>query len=117
MSKATMRCAGAMPLEMMARMAQVLKLLAHPYRLKVIEILDGRDRVPVRRIAEWLGLPHAATSQHLNQMKRVGLLESERHGKEVWYRIADQRCINILKCIRGRHEAAPGKERAHVALA
>ncbi|MBP7829575.1 MAG: helix-turn-helix transcriptional regulator [Kiritimatiellae bacterium] len=97
------RCNEAMPLELMAKMAGVLKLLAHPQRLKVVEILDGRDEVPVRRIAEWLGLPHAATSQHLNQMKRVGLLESERRGKEVWYRIADRRCITILKCIRGGH--------------
>lgn len=101
MNNAKSRCGEALPLEMMARMAQVLKLLAHPQRLKVVEILDGRDEVPVRRIAEWLALPHAATSQHLNQMKRVGLLESERRGKEVWYRIADRRCINILKCIRG----------------
>ena len=97
------KCGGALPVEMLGRMAQVLRLLAHPHRLKVVEILDGRDRVPVRRIAEWLALPPAATSQHLNQMKRIGLLESERHGKEVWYRIADRRCINILKCIRAQH--------------
>ena len=96
MNKKRTGCGETMTLEMMAKMAGVLRLLAHPYRLKVVEILDGRDRVPVRRIAEWLGLPHAATSQHLNQMKRIGLLESERHGKEVWYHITDQRCINIL---------------------
>jgi DNA-binding transcriptional ArsR family regulator len=103
MKNAGKECGAVLSVEMLGRMAQVLRLLAHPHRLKVVEILDGRGRVPVRRIAEWLGLPPAATSQHLNQMKRIGLLESERHGKEVWYRIADRRCINILKCIRAQH--------------
>jgi len=103
MKNARRGCGAVLSAERLGRMAQVLKLLAHPHRLKVVEILDGRDRAPVRWIAEWLGLPHAATSQHLNQMKRIRLLESERHGKEVWYRIADRRCINILKCIRAQH--------------
>ena len=87
-------------------MAQVLKLLAHPHRLKIIEILESTEKAPVHEITDRLELPQAATSQHLNQMRRVGLVESERHGKEVWYRIADKRSISILNCIRGKGGAS-----------
>jgi len=89
-------------IEVLERMAQVLRLLAHPHRLKIIEILEPGDGAPVHEITERLGLPHAATSQHLNQMKRIGLLAAERRGKEVWYTIADRRSISILNCIRGK---------------
>ena len=86
--------------ETLTRMAQMLKLLAHPHRLKVIEILEGEDEAPVHALVKRLGLPQGATSQHLNQMRRVGLISAERRGKEVWYRIADQRSLTILDCIR-----------------
>ena len=82
-------------------MAQVLRLLAHPDRLRIIEILEG-GAVPVHGVVDALGLPQAATSQHLNQMKRVGLVGAERRGKEVWYTIADPRSLSILNCIRGK---------------
>ena len=87
-------------IDLLARMAEVLKLLAHPHRLKIIEILDVNDGAPVFAIAEQLGLPQAATSQHLNQMKRVGLITADRRGKEVWYTVADPRALTILSCIR-----------------
>lgn len=96
------RCTTALSAGDLARMAQVLRLLAHPHRLKIIEILESADAAPVHEIVDRLALPQGATSQHLNQMRRVGLVESERHGKEVWYRISDRRCISILNCIRGK---------------
>ena len=83
----------------LSRIAQALKLLAHPHRLRIIGILEA-GAAPVHDVVGKLGLPQAATSQHLNQMKRVGLLAAERRGKEVWYRIADRRAILILDCIR-----------------
>ncbi len=96
----------ALSLEMLDRVATMLRLLAHPHRLKVIECLEGKeDGAPVMEIMEHLDLPHAATSQHLNQMKRVGLLRSERRGKEVWYMIADPRALTILGCIRKQQQA------------
>lgn len=96
----------ALSLEVLDRVATMLKLLAHPHRLKVIEYLeDKEDGAPVMDIMAHVDLPHAATSQHLNQMKRVGLLRSERRGKEVWYTIADPRALTILGCIRKQQES------------
>jgi DNA-binding transcriptional ArsR family regulator len=95
-------CGEGLSIEFLARMAQVLKLLAHPHRLKIVEILESRDEAPVHEIVEQLALPQAACSQHLNQMRRVGLVAAERRGREVWYRIADRRSISILACVRGK---------------
>ncbi len=74
------------PLVLLERMAQVLKLLAHPHRLQVVEMLEACGEAPVHEIMGCLELTQAATSHHLVAMKRVGLGEAERKGKEVWYR-------------------------------
>ena len=95
---------AALPTELLERAATVLRLLAHPHRLKLVEFLEGRDEAPVYEIMEHLGLPQAVTSQHLNQMKRVGLVRSSRRGREVWYGIADPRCLRILNCIRRKED-------------
>lgn len=97
---------GGLSIEFLARTAQVLRLLAHPHRLKIIEILEKGGDVPVHRITLALGLPQAATSQHLNQMKRVGLVDAARRGREVCYRISDDRSLTILNCIRRKGDAA-----------
>ena len=95
---------AALSIELLERMAVILRLLAHPQRLKVIEFLEARKEAPVYEIMKHLALPQAATSQHLNQMKRVGLVRSSRHGREVWYGIADPRSLKILNCIRGKED-------------
>jgi DNA-binding transcriptional ArsR family regulator len=92
-------CAG-LSVELLAQMAETLKLLAHPRRLKIIDILDRNGASPVYRIADELGLAAAATSQHLNQMKRAGLVAAERHSREVRYAVLDPRALTILGCIR-----------------
>lgn len=92
--------AGGLSIAFLQRTAQVLRLLAHPRRLKIVEALEGRDGLPVGAIAARVGLPPAATSQHLNQMRRVGLLAAQRRGRVVLYRVADPRSLAILDCIR-----------------
>ncbi len=93
-------------IEFLARVAEVLRLLAHPHRLKIVELLEGTDGLPVHAITDRLGLAHAATSQHLNRMRRAGVLKAVRFGREVRYRIADERSISILDCIRKRRAVA-----------
>ena len=89
-----------LPDALLDAMAEVLRLLAHPQRLRIVEILERCGTAPVHEIVEALDLPQGATSQHLGLMKKVGLVESERRGREVWYRVADPRALTILNCIR-----------------
>lgn len=86
--------------ELLERTAAMLRVLAHPHRLKIVEILQGEGEAPVHRIMERLGLPQAALSQHLNHMRRSGLLSARRRGREVWYAISDPSSLTILECIR-----------------
>jgi DNA-binding transcriptional ArsR family regulator len=94
----------ALSIEWLDHMAAVLRLLAHRHRLKMIELLELRGDAPVFELAAHAGLTPAATSQHLNQMRRVGLVKATRHGKEVRYAIADERALTILGCMRKQQE-------------
>ncbi|MGD9874322.1 MAG: ArsR/SmtB family transcription factor [Kiritimatiellia bacterium] len=93
-------CSGGLPIELFERVSEVLKVLAHPHRLKIIEVLEHGESAPVFEISREIGLSQAATSQHLNHLKRAGIVAAGRRGKEVWYSVRDKRSINILKCIR-----------------
>jgi len=95
-------CPQDLSIDDLARMAKVLKLLAHPHRLKIIDLLDSNGATPVHELMAQLGLPQAATSNHLIQMKRIGLVECDRRGKEMWYRVGDRRSLTILNCMRAK---------------
>ena len=89
----------------LARMAKILKLLAHPYRLKIIDLLESGGDAPVHRLMDRLDLPQAATSSHLQKMRRAGLVECRRQGKEIWYSLGDRRSLTILNCMRAKQGA------------
>ncbi len=90
---------GKLKVESLQKAAETLKMLAHPQRLRLIEILEREQEVPVHTLVEETGFPQAVVSQHLNQMRRSGLLNAKRRGKEMWYSITDPRALSILNCI------------------
>ena len=92
--------AAGLPAELLERMAAMLRVLAHPQRLRIVELLQSEKEAPVHAIIMHLGIPQAAVSQHLNHMRRSGLLRGSRRGKEVWYGIADPSALTVLDCIR-----------------
>lgn len=83
-------------------MAKVLKLLAHPYRLKIVDLLESEETAPVHALVDRLDLPQSVVSNHLKKMLHAGLVESERRGKEVWYSLGDRRSLTILNCMRAK---------------
>lgn len=96
------------PMERLEQAAGALRVLAHPHRLRMCDLLMN-GRVCVNEIAEHLGIPANAASQHLNMMKAHGLLKSERDGKTVYYNVIDPRPEWILGCIR-THGETPAKK-------
>ena len=100
------RCPQDLTIEDLARMAKVLKLLAHPYRLKIVDVLETEDAVPVHALMERLDLPQALVSGHLRKMLRAGLVARQRRGKECWYSVGDRRSLTILNCMRAKKGAA-----------
>jgi ArsR family transcriptional regulator len=97
-----------LPPDLLSRMADALKILAHPQRLRIIEALDRHGDLPVHRIVEIIGIRQASVSDHLGRMRRAGLIASERKGRETWYRIADPDSLIILNCMRKRAASLEG---------
>ena len=85
--------------EALADAAECLKVLAHPDRLRIVDILAHGERA-VHEVAGLCHLPHHQACGHLRLLKGHGLLASERDGRLVKYRIADPRLPRILACIR-----------------
>ena len=90
------------PMDVLERMAAALRVLAHPHRLKIVELLMRQD-LTVGELADALQIPPNACSQHLNLMSAHGLLAGRRNGKEVHYRVQDPSAFNVIRCIR-KHE-------------
>ena len=80
------------------KVAVVLKAVAHPIRLNIIEMLEHED-LCVGDIVAALAQPQAIISQHLVLMKDKGVLESKRDGKKVIYGIKNKNVINLLHCV------------------
>jgi ArsR family transcriptional regulator len=85
----TCACVDAGPVdEIVILQAEVLKTLAHPRRLEILHRLaDGP--VEVGRLAEDLGLSQPNVSQHLAVLRSAGVVDAERTGREVRYRLSD----------------------------
>lgn len=66
---------------------EFFKALSDPTRLKVVQLLHNRGAMCVCDITSQLGQPQPTVSRHLNQLKTIGLLSSERRGTWVWYAI------------------------------
>jgi ArsR family transcriptional regulator len=72
--------------------ADILRTLAHPRRLTILHRL-AEGPVEVGRIATELGASQPNVSQHLAVMRAAGIVEAERDGREVRYRLADPEVI------------------------
>jgi len=92
-------------LEALAQAAECLRTLAHPHRLRMIQMLL-RDDYSVSELAEACKLPSAMASEHLRLMQRCGFLSSEREGRKVYYRVAEPHLKKILKCIEERFDSS-----------
>jgi len=82
-----------------AQFAAVAKTLGHSHRLELLELLAQGERT-VEDLAEQTGLSVANTSQHLQQLRRAGLLKSKRQGKFVYYALADDGILDVLGALR-----------------
>src|SRR5213596_1172765 len=76
--------------------ADFFRLLGHPARVRILEILRDGER-GVGDLQAALGLDSGATSQQLTAMRRQGVLESRRAGTSVFYRVKDPRIFDLLE--------------------
>lgn len=90
-------------LEALGQAAECLRVLAHPHRLRMIQMLLAGNYT-VGELAEACELPTAMASEHLRLMQRCGFLSSEKEGRKVFYRVIEPHLKNIMQCIESRFD-------------
>jgi rhodanese-related sulfurtransferase/DNA-binding transcriptional ArsR family regulator len=86
-------------LALFGQFAAVAKALAHAHRLELLEQLSQGER-SVEVLADRTGLSIANASQHLQHMRRAGLVANRRDGKFVHYRLGDDAVLELLAVLR-----------------
>lgn len=71
------------------QLAQVFKVLGHPARVAILQYISKQEACICNDIVEEIGLAQATVSQHLKELKSIGLLQGEVEGKRLCY------CINV----------------------
>ena len=81
--------------------AECLKTLAHPVRLRMVQLLL-HGQYTVGELAADCGIPSNVASEHLRLMQRCGFFTSRRDGRKVFYQVAEPHLEQIMTCIESR---------------
>jgi len=82
---------------------EILKAIAHPIRLKIIELLIigfPTEGCRVSSLQNKLDLPQSTVSQHLQILKSKGIIDGSKTGLEVCYKVVDKRAVKILQILK-----------------
>jgi ArsR family transcriptional regulator len=90
-----------------AERAKVMKALAHPSRLMMIDALSRGERC-VCDLQELIGHDISTVSKHLSVLKKAGVVTDERRGKQVYYRLKVPCILNFFHCVESVIEANNG---------
>ena len=78
--------------------ANILKALGHPTRLWMAEQLAGGEKC-VCELAENIDADFSTVSKHLTVLKQAGVVEVDKRGKQVYYRLKVPCILNFMPCI------------------
>jgi DNA-binding transcriptional ArsR family regulator len=78
--------------------ARIIKALAHPTRLFVVDELSRGERC-VCELTEMVGADISTVSKHLSVLKQAGIVEDEKRGVQVWYRLRVPCILNFFGCV------------------
>jgi DNA-binding transcriptional ArsR family regulator len=85
--------------EMLDRAANMLKAIAHPIRLSIVQYLEDGKKRTVTEIHKKLGIGQATASHHLVILKDRGVLLSKREGKNTWYFLKHTNLRSVLTSV------------------
>ena len=85
--------------EALAEATKCLKSLAHPVRLRILDLLTDGEYT-VGELAELCEVEQATASDHLGKLRDRGILRQDRRGREVYYEIAAPAIGGIVNCMR-----------------
>lgn len=76
--------------------SEILRAVAHPLRMKILEFIDEHGNINVNKIYNNLDLEQSITSQHLKILRNAGLVITEREGKFIHYKIDYSKVSNTV---------------------
>jgi DNA-binding transcriptional ArsR family regulator len=79
--------------------ANMLKAMAHPMRVAILNILTNGKKLTVTEIHQTLNIEQSTTSHHLGILKDKGVLRSERQGKNSYYFLKNKNLEHIVECL------------------
>jgi DNA-binding transcriptional ArsR family regulator len=85
--------------EKLEKAAYILKTIAHPLRLAIINLLDIHEQMSVNQICETLNCEQSLLSHHLTNMRIKGLLKADRQGVQVFYSLKEKDLVKLLDCM------------------
>lgn len=85
--------------DLLDTLAQVARAMGHGHRLALLERL-AQAEAPVEALANTAGLTVGNASQHLQQLRRAGLVTADRAGKQMIYRLTDERIVTLMNLLR-----------------
>ena len=85
--------------EQLEKAANMLKAIAHPMRISILNFLEDGKKMTVTEIHELLKIEQSTTSHHLGILKDKGILASKREGKNTFYFLKHDNLANIVDCI------------------
>jgi ArsR family transcriptional regulator len=83
-------------LKILKTKSELLKTIAHPMRLCILNCLMGAEECNVKTLVEKMETPQSTISQHLSKLKSFGIIEGERHGVEIQYRIINDEVVKLI---------------------
>ncbi|MDC0335846.1 metalloregulator ArsR/SmtB family transcription factor [Pseudodesulfovibrio sp.] len=96
--------ANIVTLKQFEERAKVMKAMAHPSRLIMVDELSRGERC-VCDLQELVGADMSTVSKHLSVLKKAGIVEDERRGKQVYYRLKVPCILNFFHCVESVLEA------------
>ena len=90
--------------------SNVIRALAHPLRLKILDFIDKNKKINVNKIYNTLNLEQSITSQHLRILRVAGLVITERDGKQIFYSVGYENVRQVVDSIR-KFQAEKEKEK------
>lgn len=78
--------------------ARIMKALAHPTRLFIVNELSRGERC-VCELTDMIGVEMPTVSRHLSQLKNAGIVDDDKRGAQVFYRLRAPCVMNFFKCV------------------
>src|SRR5690349_25078841 len=93
------------PLPALEQAAECLRTLAHPHRLRIVQMLLN-GRYTVGELASACEIPSHMASEHLRLMQRCGFLAAKKEGRSVFYHVTETHLSQIMQCVESRFDKA-----------